>query len=291
MRFGIWLPLVLSCAATVALRAGSVLADNGLTDYSIVQKDVPTDNEKLAAADLAAYLGKISGAKFSVGGAGKHKIFVGVAAPGDNAPLKRRETRIKSVGEDIYLWGEGPHGNADAVYDFLEDLLGCRWYTTRGDEYVPKKTRLAFDKLDYSRVPSFVGVTFWGGGSPGLFRGGRDFYRRSRMDYGFNGEYTPLGPNYFHSPSQMMPPGVDATGIGPTNLRPAYKYFKDKKYFVTNPEYCYFGRHDKRQCNRQHFYRIPRQRDNNSQFQLRLSFHSMERRQCRQSAYHCSNKG
>ena len=236
MRFGIWLSLALSCAATVALRAGSVLADNGLTDYSIVQKDVPTDNEKLAAADLAAYLGKISGAKFSVGGAGKHKIFVGVAAPGDNAPLKRRETRIKSVGDDIYIWGEGPHGNADAVYDFLEDLLGCRWYTTRGDEYVPKRSRIAFDKLDYSRVPSFANAAFWGG-DIGAFRDCLDFFRRSRMDSYLNGEYTQLGPNYFHTPSQMLPPGVDAKDIGPTNLRPAYKYFKDKKYFVTDPEY------------------------------------------------------
>ena len=228
--------LFLALLPVSVLRAELVLAEGGKTAYSVVLKADPTETEKLAAADLALYLGKVSGAKFTVSGPEKHRIFVGVPAPGDAEKLKRRETRIKNVGDDIYLYGEGPHGNADAVYDFLEDLLGCRWYTTRGDEYVPKKSRIAFDKLDYSRVPSFVNATFWGG-DPGAYRASRDFYRRSRMDFGFNGEYTPLGPNYFHSPSQMLPPGVDAKGIGPTNLRPAYKYFKGKKYFITNPEY------------------------------------------------------
>ena len=223
-------------AAALPLRAELVVAEDGRTAYSVELKAEPTEREKLAAEDLAKYLGMISGAEFAVGGSGERKLFVGTPAPDDPKPLERRETRIRNVGSDIYIWGEGPHGNADAVYDFLEDLLGCRWYTTRGDEYVPKKTRIAFDKLNYSRVPSFIGATFWSG-EPEAYRGCRDFYRRSRMDLGFNGEYTALGPNYFHSPSQMLPPGVDAKGIGPTNLRPAYKYFKDKKYFVTNPEF------------------------------------------------------
>jgi hypothetical protein len=231
------LMLAAAVAATaLPLRAELVVAEDGRTAYSVEVKTAPTEREKLAAEDLAKYLGMISSAEFAVGGSGEHKIYVGTPAPNDPKPLKRRETRIKSVGDDIYLYGEGPHGNADAVYDFLEDLLGCRWYTTRGDEFVPKKPRIAFDKLDCSRVPSFVNATFWGG-EVGAFRDCRDFYRRSRMDWGFNGEYTALGPNYFHSPSQMLPPGVDAKGIGPTNLRPAYKYFKDKKYFVTNPEF------------------------------------------------------
>jgi hypothetical protein len=223
-------------ASALPLYGELVVADNGKTSYSVVTRIAPMPREAEAADDLVKYLTLVTGAKFRLGGFGKYRIYVGVPAPGDDKPFKRRETRIKSVGSDIYLYGEGPHGHADAVYDFLEDLVGCRWYTARGDEYVPKKTRLAFDKLDYSRVPSFVGVTFWGGW-PEYFRDTRDFYRRSRMDYGFNGEYVPLGPNYFHSPSQMMPPGVDAKGIGPTNLRPAYKYFKDNKYFITNPEY------------------------------------------------------
>ena len=155
--------LFLALLPVSVLRAELVLAQNDKTDYAVALKADPTETEKLAAEDLALYLGKVSGAKFLLGGEGKHKLFVGVPAPGDRKPLKRRETRIKSVGTDVYLWGEGPHGNADAVYDFLEDLLGCRWYTTRGDEYVPKKSRIAFDKLDHSRVPSFVGVALWGG--------------------------------------------------------------------------------------------------------------------------------
>ena len=228
-----WMLLLLPM---LPLHAELVLAENGKTAYSVVLKDDPTPTERLAAEDLAKYLGLVSGAEFSVGSGGEKRLFVGTAAPGDAKSLQRRETRIRSVGDDIYLYGEGPHGHADAVYDFLEDLLGCRWYTTRGDEYVPKKSRIAFDKVDYSRIPSFVNAAFWGG-DLGAFRDCRDFFRRSRMDFGFNGEYTPLGPNYFHSPSQMIPPGVEAKNLGPTNLRPAYKYFKDKKYFVTNPGY------------------------------------------------------
>ena len=222
----------LCLAGAALLPAGPPPAEAVKPSYSIVRGENAGAAERAATDDLALYLEKMTGDKVPFGDNGKHRIFVGTPPPGDTKPLRHRETRAKSVGNDLYICGEGPQGNANAVYDFLEMVLGCRWYTFAGDEFVPKLERLPLENLDFSFVPSFEGVQFHSEWIPVDY----SFFRRSRMNYVGSAEFRHIGP-WWHSSSRMIPIGFKVSGVGPTNMREPCKYFKDKKYFVTNPEF------------------------------------------------------
>ena len=60
--------------------------------------------------------------------------MIGQRAPSDREPLKDRERRVRSENGDLYFYGAGRHGNAFAVYDFLDDIIGCRRFSPGGGE-------------------------------------------------------------------------------------------------------------------------------------------------------------
>ncbi len=65
------------------------------------------------------------------------------------------EWRIKSFGRDVVLAGGGTRGTLYAVYHFLEDDCGVRWWMD-GDENVPPAKSLAFAALDRRGKPFFL---------------------------------------------------------------------------------------------------------------------------------------
>ena len=122
--------LFLAAAFALPLGAEVRLAEGGKTDYTIVCKK--SGDKRLAAAvkDLAVTLEKITGAKFPVKEAADGpKIVIAQLPSSDTKPLAEREVRAKSVGKDLYIYGEGVQGNFDAIYGFLESQLGGRWST------------------------------------------------------------------------------------------------------------------------------------------------------------------
>ena len=157
------LAAVLILLAGVSTFTGSAaeltLADGGKTAYKVVVGPNAEKIDKEAAADLAATLKEITGADFS-DGAGKSKsIFVGTAAPGDKEPLKEFERRVVTEDGNLYLYGEGDYGTNNAVYDFLRDELGCRWFSTAGDKRIPKQPKLVIGDLKKSLIPSIPYMT------------------------------------------------------------------------------------------------------------------------------------
>ena len=224
-----------ACAATLPAAGEIRLASGGKTDYTIVAPEKPTKHEQAAVKDLAMYLSQITGAKFSVNGDAPKKIYVGKKAPSDKTPLKEYERRVKAEDGDLYIYGNGLQGNAFAVYDFLEKFFDCRWYTFFGDECIPEKREAVFDKIDLSVVPSFDSFGYFGNGSTQLIAAGENFRRRNRI-YDLKLELTEpfLGANYSHILSRVLPPGVPVPG---NQLSGPLKYFEDKAYFKTNPEF------------------------------------------------------
>ena len=140
-------------AGTASDAAELVLADGGKTDYAVVSKPKPTDREFAAANDLLRTLKEITGADFGAAPGKTKHIYVGVCPESDKEPLKEGERRITSVGNDIYLYGEGRHGNDSAVYDFLRDL-GCRWVNLSGDRTLVRQPKLVLGELKKSVIPS-----------------------------------------------------------------------------------------------------------------------------------------
>ena len=159
--------MLTAAAATLAgCIAGSgpvQLAEAGKSDYTIIYEfkgDVLLDP---AVRDLADTLKEITGAEFPVKAqADGPKIYIGKRAPGDDADFQSRERRIKSVGKDLYIYGDYRYGTAGAIYNFLYYFCGCRWYTVLGDKRIPKNPDLKFDAIDYQHVPSFKSIEHGG---------------------------------------------------------------------------------------------------------------------------------
>ena len=122
---------------------------------------------------------------------------------------------LRTVGDTLYLAGGRPRGTLYAVYTFLEDVVGCRWWTST-ESYLPSQPTLTIPALNQVYVPqlqyreahyrdAFDGVFAarlkWNGATAGC-----------TPEYG--GHYTLLG--WCHTFYELLPP---------------------EKYFAQHPEW------------------------------------------------------
>ena len=211
------------------------LASEGKTEYAIVQPDRPQPDDPAAVADLAHYLKKITGAEFPVitpAEAGKRPgkyLYVNRRPDSDKKPLAVWERRVKSQDGNIYFYGYGERGGSGAVYDFLEEFLGCRWFSFRGDEKIPENRAPEFPAIDFSRVPSFP-IQMYCSFQKHAFAQGKDFERRNRI-YIFTRSIPMLITG--HVPDMMVPPG----GKAKNQLWKPFPLFAEEAWFDTHPEY------------------------------------------------------
>lgn len=145
-----------------------VLSENYHTSYIIVEPGNPTDIDKLAIKELATFLKKSTKANFKIEPPNNAKdspkrIFIGLSAPAlailGKDPLTEmtdQEHTAKCIGDDIFLYGKGPHGNLYAVYDFLENSVGCRWYSAFGGMKIPCSNSLCLQIFNRNKKPSFT---------------------------------------------------------------------------------------------------------------------------------------
>ena len=147
-----------------------ILAESGSTQYKIVISANAAEVEKNAAQELSDYLKKISSAKFSIitdeAEPSEKEIVVGITNRDGEININRAEfeqdgVRILTVGNKLFLTGGKERGALYAVYTFLEDYLGCRWFTEELT-VVPEAEHLAISPIDYSFVPPFkLRQTYW----------------------------------------------------------------------------------------------------------------------------------
>ncbi len=114
------------------------LAANGASEYVIVHAAAASEAEIHAAEELRDYFEKITGARLPVVTDGTadsaREIVVGKTnreAPGDvdREALGPQGFSIRTAKGKLWLTGGGEAGTLYAVYTFLEDYLGCRFYT------------------------------------------------------------------------------------------------------------------------------------------------------------------
>jgi len=143
---------------------GLVLAENGQTTYCIVLADDAIAPERHAAEELARFLQEATGADFPIVAPGEQGdgpcIYVGPgehveAAAGDvdMDSLGAEELVVRTSGKDLVLLGGRPRGTLYAVYDFLEDQVGCRWWSSEVST-IPKLKRLHVGKLNVREAPA-----------------------------------------------------------------------------------------------------------------------------------------
>lgn len=167
-----------TCTATLALAAAAaistaaepsprLLVRQGTPAYAIVQADAPPAAEATAARELQAYLKRVTGVELplvaeSSAPPGTPVIAVGLCRrtqallPGvDIAGMGPDSIVLKTVGADVVLAGSRPRGTLYAVYTFLEDVAGCRWWTST-EETVPASPGLAVPDLDVTYAPALL---------------------------------------------------------------------------------------------------------------------------------------
>jgi hypothetical protein len=152
-----------SASAKPAALESIRLSTNSATDYGIFVAADATAAEKHAADELAGYLKQVTGAPFAI----VHEIpeqkpvlAVGAGAAGLVSPgielkdLGNDGIVLRTVGRNVVLTGGhgAARGTLYAVYTFLEDSVGVRWWTP-GVADVPSHPTLTIEPRDVRYVP------------------------------------------------------------------------------------------------------------------------------------------
>jgi len=147
MLRSLFMKLILRKAMLVAIVLAT-LPSSSFSDVQISRKGKATadvvvaqdasEAEKQAAWELAFFLHIVTGGNFSIGAdsfRNGSRLLVGESAAKladphfTAAALKEEEIVIRTEGRDLILVGGSPRGTCYAVYTFLEDVVGCRWWT------------------------------------------------------------------------------------------------------------------------------------------------------------------
>lgn len=127
---------------SVQASADITLVENHQALSVIVVSPQATTAEAHAASELSSFLSQVTGASIAVINAGSAGalpngtcICVGIDAARYVDPscaiddLGADGIIIHTIGDDVVLAGGRPRGTLNAVFTFLEDYVGCRWWT------------------------------------------------------------------------------------------------------------------------------------------------------------------
>ncbi len=169
-RMGVVASLAILCVTLSA--TALTLARGGESRYVIVRAAQAPPVVETAALDLQKHLAEITGAtlpiqtddaplpkKAIVLGASRYLDALGVqpdwAALGDEGYL------IKTCGESLVIVGGPVRGTAYGVYAFLDEYLGCRWFTPDATR-IPKRPTLRIGRIDDAYTPPLLyRESFW----------------------------------------------------------------------------------------------------------------------------------
>jgi len=137
------------------------LAENGSSRAVVVLADGASEPEKYAARELMRFLKEITGCELAIVSKAPEKAIRLLVGPGaarlvdpgfSTADLGREGLVIRTVGSDLILAGGQPRGTLYAVYTFLEDHLGCRWWAP-GASTIPHQPTLKLRPVNVRFVP------------------------------------------------------------------------------------------------------------------------------------------
>ena len=161
------LSLALFVLGAFPLNAGElIITQNGKSDYSIVLTRDASPSEKFGAQELQKFLKMISGVSLPIMRDNEEvsgpMILVGdgpllrqIDATIDFEDLGKEGFVVRTRGPHLLIAGGRERGTMYGVYDFLEDVLGCKWYTHEVS-YIPKKSIIRVENLNIAEKPAFV---------------------------------------------------------------------------------------------------------------------------------------
>jgi len=161
-RKHIWcVSVVVVLCASLGLSAVTISQD-GQAKAVILLAPGASEPQQYAAKELAYFLKEITGAEFRivdqmqqgaghlvVHGGDAYDVMVDYRVPDK---LGQEGVHLQTVGGDLIFHGGEPRGTLYAVYTFLEDQLGCRWWSST-ESTIPKRSTIVIDHLNYTYVP------------------------------------------------------------------------------------------------------------------------------------------
>lgn len=145
------------------------IAKGGKAACVIVTADDASPIEKNAAKELAEHLHAVTGGTFDIKvesnvAAEAPQILVGPShrARGLLGGVEWTELGsdgiiVRTAGSHLVLTGapNAPRGTLYAVYTFLEDHVGCRWWTST-ESHIPRRPTLSIGQIDIRYTPKLV---------------------------------------------------------------------------------------------------------------------------------------
>jgi len=261
--------LLLLVAPTPALAQSDsggtfTLAEGGRTRYQIVAAPEAGGIEAHAAETLAGYLEEMTGVEFPIVApedrdAERPAIFIGLSGaareelPVDDplASLADEEHVVRSIGPDVFLYGQGHRASLYATMEFLENSIGWRWYSPFEKPVVPKRATLTLEPFHRKRRFDFRRRHL-------ALRYDGDFYLQHGVNMGLEtkllnrGEPVPgslrswlPNGNFVHTTFSYLPPTpTDKYANG-------FRWQETRNYFETNPEFFSVGQNGERVPNLQ----------------------------------------
>ena len=159
------LALVLGLSA-IAYPSDIVLARAGKTTYQIVVSANADVSTIAVAKDMADILKEITGADFPVVTDAEKISGREIVLGADNTRLAALNLEgmtkgfpgdayeIRTVDGKLIIAGAPPRGTINGIYGFLQDHLGCRWFTP-GCQYMPKKATVKLGEIRDRQKPAF----------------------------------------------------------------------------------------------------------------------------------------
>ncbi len=234
----------LLCSLASHAHAEITIALDGKSSCVIVRAKDAIEPEKHAAKELAHFLGRVAGATFtaveeSQASEETSRIYVGqtafAAAQGiEFNRLGEEEWVIRTVGKHLILTGGRPRGTLYAVYEFLEDHIGCHWLDRR-TEVVPSRASIRLGKLDVQSKPWFWQRAVRSPtGCPDDQWGFMIRNKNYRYDFRGRKDFYPKGAFYrLHGPKRSA-------------VHSFSQFVNAKDWFETHPEYFALDRRGKR---------------------------------------------
>ena len=239
------------------------LSRDGKTDYCIHYSPESSQINRFAVKELQRHLNAMSGTSFPVSdekSRGK-AIFVGLSKEAlqilgkdcQMNQLRDQDSVIQTKNGHLFLYGKGRHGNLYAVYELLENQLGCRWLSGFGNgDFIPVRKTVT--------IPT------------GIRKSRYAFRLRSLMNWFYRDKDICRLYAYRNRQNILLNIGTPNPGIvqdielkGPachtlSIILPGFKHkinnkassmFKIQDYYAIHPEWFSMDEHGKRVNNRQ----------------------------------------
>ncbi len=195
--------------------------------WQVQLPEAPSPAEVTARQELEHYLEAVAGSSLTVDGDGDVTFYLGDSDFSrslgiDAATLADEEWLIRAEAGNVALLGGGERGTLYAVYHFLEDQLGVRWWGP-GEETVPRREGLALPRLNRAGRPFFRQREVYRHWSNLIPDGGRFAARRRLNRDGERGIAAEFGGQLRYG--------------GPYFVHTFHMYLPEDRYFADHPEY------------------------------------------------------